>query len=298
MTTLLHDASAKLHSMMGESPDPLPVSELVYADDTLVVGVEPQRVQAFMTCIQDAGLNYGLSFNWRKLESLPVRCAANILKPDGTAIDQKDSIVYLGALLSNSGAAGPELNRRLGAARADFKVLARVWKHAALTRARKIEVFEACIVSKLLYCLHTLYLNKAELTELDAFQAKCLRQISGIPHSMISRVSNFSVLEQCGRKKLSTTMLQRQLMFMARIAQLPDDDVVRESVFLPSSFELKRPGGPRKRGRPRMCWANEVHKQAVLAAGGADRLQQLWQTSPQARTAWQESVMRHCALLR
>ena len=236
-------------------------------------------------------------FQLRKLEILPVRCAANIPKPDGTTIVEKNSIVYLGALLSNSGAAGPELSRRLGAARADFKVLARVWKYAALTRVRKIEVFEACIVSKLFYCLRTVYLNKAEFTKLDAFQAKCFRLSSGIPHSMVSRVSIFLVLEQCGCKKLSATMLQRQLMFMARLAQLPDDDVVRESLLLPSSFEIKRPSGPRKRGRPRVCWANEVHKQAVLAAGGADRLQQLWQTSPQARAAWHESVMRHCALV-
>ena len=43
-----------------------------------------------------------------------------------------------------------------------------VWKHSSLSTARKVRVFNACITSKLLYCLHTEWLNKNELKRFDA----------------------------------------------------------------------------------------------------------------------------------
>ena len=139
MTLLISDATRKLHSHMGPPID-LPVDELIYADDTLVVGVQADRVQAFMNYIQQAGENYGLAFNWRKLELLPVRCEAAIAKPDGNVIASKDSIVYLGSLLSKSGKIGPELSRRLAAARSDFCTLAKVWSHSNITMQKKLRV--------------------------------------------------------------------------------------------------------------------------------------------------------------
>ena len=104
---------------------------------------------------------------------LPVRCEAHIPKPDGGHVEQKDSIVYLGSVLSAAGTVDSELSRRLGAARAEFEKLARLWSHAALPARLKIRMFEACVLSKLLYSLHTAWLKK-----LDAFQTRCLHPAS------------------------------------------------------------------------------------------------------------------------
>ena len=169
---------------------------------------------------------------------LPIRCEATVYKPDGTQIDEKDSLVYLGSLLNKSGNIGPELNRRLGAARSDFRQLSKVWKHTSLSLQKKLRTFESCIVAKLLYCLHTAWLNVADVRKLDAFQAQCLRDIAGIPHSYIGRVSNKIVLETCRQQKLSTKLVHRQLILFHNVAQLPNDDVVHQAVFQPSSFEL------------------------------------------------------------
>ena len=59
--------------------------------------------------------------------------------------------------------------------------LAKDWRHSTLHPPQKIRIFQACVVSKLLYCLHTMWLNKAELRKIDGFQAKCLRSILHIP---------------------------------------------------------------------------------------------------------------------
>jgi hypothetical protein len=261
------------------------------------VDVDATRAEHFMHCIGRAGSKYGLSFNWRKLEILPVRCDAKIAKPDGSYIIEKDRLVYLGSLLSSDGLAGPELNRRLGAAKAEFHTLSKVWSHAKLDTTKKLQIFEACVLSKLLYCLHTTWLNVAERRKLDAFQAKCLRSIVGIPHSYISRVSNNTVLEKAGCRKLSSALLKRQLFYMTSIARKPDDDVLRECLFQPSSFQLKQFPGKRKRGRPRACWATEVFKHAVAVAGSQDSLAVFWQNTAAARAAWRTAVQQYCDCL-
>ena len=170
----------------------------------------------------------------------------NIYKPDGTQITEKDSLIYLGSLLDQAGNIGAELNRRLGMARADLKQLSKVWRHPRISVQRKVNIFEACVVLKLLYCLHAAWLNMADRRKLDAFQAQSLRTITGTPRSYISRITNKNVLEQCKQPKLSHKLHLRQLTLMHKVALLPDNKVTRQIVFKPSKFELLAAAGPAK----------------------------------------------------
>ena len=55
---------------------------MIYADDTLIVAEGRANTCAYMQPNADKGANYGLKYNWRKLEVLPKRCRASIEKPD------------------------------------------------------------------------------------------------------------------------------------------------------------------------------------------------------------------------
>ena len=97
MTVLLFDTSADLRLRMPHSEADLPVDELVYADDIMVVAFPTSRAEAYTDCIARAGGDYGLCFNWRKVEAMPIRCVVNVLKPDGHPVECKSSLVYLGS---------------------------------------------------------------------------------------------------------------------------------------------------------------------------------------------------------
>ena len=92
MSVLLHDAKAKL---LQESGDCLTaefdINELVYADDTLLIDIHDGALQKYMECVAGVGAEYGLAFNWKKLEVLPVRTTAKIRKADGTHVEAKNS---------------------------------------------------------------------------------------------------------------------------------------------------------------------------------------------------------------
>ena len=104
-------------------------------------------------------------------------------------------MIYLGSLLDVSGSMHAELVRRIGAAKAAFRELDVVWRHANISRDRKTRIFEAYVVSRLLYCLHTGWLSEVELRKLDGFHCSCLRRIYGIPHSYVNRISNHELLQ-------------------------------------------------------------------------------------------------------
>ena len=164
------------------------ISELVYADEFVVLAGGDNNAELHMKAIARAGANYGLLLNWGKVEVMPVRCEAAIRKPDGSTVAAKTSLVYLGSVITASGDMAAEIGRRLGAARANFVSLEQVWRHSSLSARRIIRIFDACIASKLLYCLHTGQLSTQALRRVDTFQARCLRRILGIQHSYISHV--------------------------------------------------------------------------------------------------------------
>ena len=79
MTLLMHDAKAAFLSKRDPARTG-EISELMYADDTLIVAVNNEDAEIYMQCIEQAGRMYGLQLNRSKLEVLPVRCEARIKK--------------------------------------------------------------------------------------------------------------------------------------------------------------------------------------------------------------------------
>jgi hypothetical protein len=267
MTVLMHDATTTLTQEMGIVLSPeVPLHSLLYADDTLLVGVCAANLSAYMKCIEKAGAEYGLALNWKKVEVLPVRCTAVILNPDGAPLEEKESMLYLGAALHSSGRIASELSRRLGIAQCDFKLLSKVWGHSSLSQKRKYEIYLSLVLSRLLYSLESAWLNVAERRKLNGFHARCLRKIAGVAPSFISRVSNETVLNKFDALPLSATLLQRQLCYFGKIARLPPTSSLRGFVFEPDSLRLVDVG-KRKRGRPRLEWGRELLKEAQKLCG-------------------------------
>ena len=78
--------------------------------------------------------------------------------------------------MCDNGSIRTELSRRVGAARAEFETFGRVWNHTVLLKAGKVQFLNLrTFENVVLFFLHTTWLNKAELTRLNAFQAKCFR---------------------------------------------------------------------------------------------------------------------------
>ena len=109
------------------------MTELLYADDTLLISVNGKSVQRYLAAVSEAGGAYGLSLHWGKLQLLRARCSDTVARPDGTKIEANTEIVYLGTNVSDDGLISRELSRRLGHAHGDFRALRKMWGHTSLS---------------------------------------------------------------------------------------------------------------------------------------------------------------------
>ena len=159
MTVLMHDAVGQLDSEALSSHQRGDLSDVLFADDTLVLGVSAKHVTQLTTAIERCGKDYGLHLHWGKVQLVNARLQVDVFSPDGTALAPKSSLEYLGSVVHQDGRPTTELARRIGMCMRDFSNLSRVWSHAYMSRQRKLEIFNVLIVSRLTYGLSSFWLR-------------------------------------------------------------------------------------------------------------------------------------------
>ena len=143
--------------------------DLLYADDTLLVGNDAKLVRRYMQLIATEARKYGLILNNSKLEMMQINSNASVYDMDGHCIKDKQSLKYLGVTLHKIGRADSEISSKIGIAKADFRGLVQIWKHANISKKRKIALYISLILSKLRYGLQTVWLTKVLQKRVNAF---------------------------------------------------------------------------------------------------------------------------------
>ena len=103
MSVLLADAAAEANNAHDDNPAYIVTPDVLYADDTMIVGSEIDRVQKYLDSIAKFGRQYGLELNMSKTVLLRIRSDDNIIGADGQYVKVVETTTYLGNLLSNDG---------------------------------------------------------------------------------------------------------------------------------------------------------------------------------------------------
>ena len=94
------------------------------------------------------------------------------------------------------------------------------------------------------------------------------------------------VRQQAGCKSSSTSLLERQVIFIGNIVRAGQDSPLSNVSFIPGSFQPATSRYVRNVGRPRREWIPHVMPYAFQAAGGADHLA----TAVQSKSVWKRLV--------
>jgi hypothetical protein len=289
MTVLMHDAVGSLSAPARRAYQSGDLADVVYADDTLLLGASDEHLGEFMRAVADAGKRYGMELHWGKFQLIQVQCQATVLRPDGNQIEAKAGMEYLGTVLTHDGLPGHELGRRIGMAKTDFLVLDKVWKQSSLPWMRKMRIYSSLVETKLLYSLSCLCLSAAERRRLDGFQNRCLRKIVGIKPAYISRVSNAEVLRRTGHQQATVLLQQRQLLLFGKVARAPLSHPLQQASFIPGTMLSATSRYVRRVGRPRREWVPEVSRKALAVVASFNELSR---TVQDARI-WKQRVQQH-----
>jgi len=285
MTVVFHDVHQEVdHKIAPYSGDCTSAWELLYADDTMVMGSRAREINIILKQIEIESEKYNLKLNHEKCFYIGMNGKADIHFMDGKRVTKADKVEYLGGVITTEASRNAEISNRMSKALGTCKKLKLFWRQTNAHIGWKIQVYNAIIISQLIYGLNTLNITPAIKDRLNAFHMRGLRYILNIEHSYYSHITNeevinrmnlalndatalnitweqFKIQKEVANQRYKATklvgdlILERQETLLGHILRLDHTDLMRK---VTCDEQLRRPYQLYKRvGGPRSNWYDD-----------------------------------------
>ena len=149
----------RLHDLAHTSEEL--ITELLYADDCALVSHSEEGLQAMANALSTATKMFGLTISLKKTEVMfqpapgTTRSEPSI-KIENTTLNVVNKFKYLGSIISDDCSIEREINNRIRLASDAFgRLRNKVWNCREITLATKLIVYQAIVISVLLYGCET-----------------------------------------------------------------------------------------------------------------------------------------------
>ena len=231
------------------------LKDLEYADDTILFSETSDQLREALSVFDEESKKLGLKISWAKTKLMYIGIGPGppSFLFDGTPVHFVPTFKYLGSTVSNTGDLKPEVDRRRAMAASVMQSLWRpLWRHRHISRETKLRVYNASVISVLLYGSETWPLNNTLAARLDGFDSRALRRIEGITWSQ--HVTNRALRTQTKQPPASRLVAMRRVRWYGHITRLPADHPTR--IIL--DFNPHQAGWRRPRGAPRTRWLDVI----------------------------------------
>ena len=172
---------------------------------------------------------WNLNLNESKTEFVNVHIAkASDRRPDGTLLRGKEewrNTKLLGSLLCSTS----DIQRRINLGNAAFSKYKKVWlQRKKISLARKIQIYEAQVVSVLMYNSSTWAAPKAIIEKLDACHRRHLRYILNYKYPHI--ISNKNLYYRCNTTPLSERVNLSRWRMLGHVLRSPENTPANTSL--------------------------------------------------------------------
>ena len=217
-------------------------------------------LQELINCFSYACNEFGLTISIKETNILcqNISFAPTISIGDDT-LEVVDNFTYLGSTISSRLNLDTELNSRIGkASTAMARLSKRVWENNMLTINTKTKVYQACVLSTLMYGSESWSLYTRQERRLNSFHQRCLRRILGITWQ--NHVSNKEVLDKAGIPSMFALLSQRRFRWLGHVTRMHDGRLPKDILY----GELAT--GTRPTGRPMLRY-KDTCKRDLVASG-------------------------------
>ena len=256
------------------------IRELLFADDAAITSHTQAGLQRLMDRFSKACQDFSLTISIKKTEVL----AQDATSPPQITINRQELAVvntfkYLGSTISDNLSLDKELSARIGkASSVMFKLGKRVWDNKNLSLNTKMKVYQACIISTLLYGSETWTTYARQEIRLNVFHLRCLRRILGI--SWQDRVTNTSILSKAKSTTIQSMITERRLRWLGHVKRMQPGRIPKDLLY--GQLET----GSRPRGRPHLRFKDACKrdlKSTHIDIGS-------WEVLAENRQAWRAAV--------
>ena len=233
------------------------LTEGQFADDAALLATTHSGAELALTEFASTANDFGLNVSFTKTKVMAAGRAIteedeSPLSIGPETIENVKEFPYLGSVVASTGRVDTDIDRRIAQASKAFGALRRaVFQDHDLTTHTKRLVYNACVLSVLLYGSESWIPLRKHLKKLDAFHNRCIRITLGVSRKQqwSQHLTSQEIRERWGDiEKVSVKVTRRRLEWRGHVARMADHRIPKLTLFgwLPES----RPrGGPRRRWR-------------------------------------------------
>ena len=240
-----------INSVEGIKIGGMNINNLRYADDTALLAESEQNLQNILNKVNEEGEKFGMRINVKKTKVMVVtksgmnKCNLYLGEKE---IEQVDSFVYLGQLITNEGKNEKEILRRISIARCTFLQMSKSLCCRDMRLDTRQRILRCYIWSTLLYGSETWTISKTMIRRLTAFEMWSYRKMMKIPWT--DKVTNAEVLNRMSTSlQLERVIKTRTLKYFGHVMRHQR----LQKFLLEGNLEAKR-----QRGRPRQTWMDNI----------------------------------------
>ena len=211
------------------------IRELLFADDCALAADSVEALQRLCDCFSSAARRFGLTISIKKTEVLFQPARGNAYIPPAIFIEGKqlkavEIFKYLGSIVSNVASHDAEITARIAKATSAFgRLTKRLWNNRNIKVHTKISVYQAAVVTSLLFGCEAWTLKKAHIARLEAFHQASLRRIARI--RWFHKVTNYEVLGRCKIGSIQSMLESAILRWTGHVVRMPDDRIPKRLLY-------------------------------------------------------------------
>ena len=270
------------------------VSDLVYADDIVIVGDAVHAVQSVLNQLSNIAASVGLGINADKTKFFAHEDSSNLsLEIEGHDLERVQTFKYLGASFQPNGQTVEEIKARVDKSRVvSWQLRKAVFNRRELSLRTKIRIYQASVRSVLLYGCDTWTLRAEDLRNLDRYDNWCMRSLLRV------RLSDRIPVEEIRRRcfnisSLNQVLSSRRLRWFGHVLRRDPEEITRRTLFATQcrSWKAKQYGQYKTWIR---TIKKDIEKLGLSAVSGIRRWNKEWlnicSELASDRKAWRASI--------
>jgi hypothetical protein len=231
------------------------LTDLEFADDTALFAPDMDSLcQAINIYVNEAS-KLGLQVNYTKTKIMMIseNMPPQSIMINNHTVEVVPNFIYLGSKISRRGGIDEELTRRKALASDILRRFRRpLWRHRNISNRTKMRIYNASVLSVLLYGSETWPLSTTQGRRLMGFDNRCQRRVLNIRWQ--EHITNEEVRRRTLQPPLPRLLAQRRIRWLGHMLRMSDEMPTKRVLdFNPTASGWRRP-----RGRPHTRWMDVV----------------------------------------
>ena len=147
LSVIVHDIHEEVgHTIAGNQCFPFCGWELVYANDTMLIGTRARELNILLKEIEHECATYNLKLNYKTCTHIAMNGKTHIHFSDGTKLEEVDSVVYLGGTITKDAGRLEEIQHRCAQALQTCCKLKFFWRKTNCSHKWKLQIYNAIML--------------------------------------------------------------------------------------------------------------------------------------------------------